>query len=213
MTTAAVIPTRNEATLGHFIGVVNKYVDHVIVVDDSDRWQDVRSEVAVRGAEYVRGPGSGIGPAVHLGLRLAASQGHTRVVQIDCGGSHRPQDIPLVLNQDEWDIVIGSRFRFGAVYEGRAWRAWSSRVYAKLASLRFGNTHTDWTSGFRSFSNDAAHDLTAESYVAHMHGFQAELLQRAHDLGFAVLEVPIHYTAGESSLRIPHMIEAFGVLR
>lgn len=214
MTTCAIIPTRDERDTVWFSRRVLPYVGHVIVVDDSpEPWHEHLCDSVPRGIEVVRGPGQGLGPAIQRGLILARGRQMHRAVVIDCGASHRPQDIPQVLHHDA-DVVVGSRFRFGSTYNGgRQWRAAASRAYSAALRARHGHDGTDWTSGFRSYSRRAMSIVGAPRMRCAMHGWQAESLLHAHRSGLEVREVPIHYTAGESSFRFEHAVEALGVLR
>lgn len=207
MKTVAVIPTRNEKFVGAFIEEVYGYVDDVVIADESDDNSTISSAI-FHGAEFVKCEG-GIGPSCVKGWKKALKLGADRVVQIDAGNSHSVQDIPLVA-QPLADVVVGSRFRVGSSYQGRQWRALCSQGYARIQNGP-DRKQTDWTSGFRSFSAEAAEYLADCLYFAKMHGWQAEVLHRAHDAGFDIAEVPIRYTAGRSSLRLAHVREALAV--
>lgn len=210
---AAVIATRNEAeTIGILISRLAPYVERVYVSDESDDSGTVYEARKAGGVIVEHWPNvrTGVGPSLMRGWREALHCGFDTIVQIDAGGSHNPGDIPSLLYGDV-DIVIGSRFLTASEYVGRQWRNVASRVYGYSMYARSGLPVFDWTSGFRVFTAEAVSELLTVEYRAHMHGWQAEVLLRAHELGLTVEERPIRYQAGDTSLRLPHIWEAVRV--
>lgn len=206
----AVVATRNEPEIGPFLKRLRNWVDGVIVCDESNDGGSTAWNAHKAGAAVLSCSG-GIGPSLMAGWQHALdSVAYDRIVQIDAGGSHNPEDIPKLLACDT-DIAIGSRFMFSSVYEGRRWRSLASQAYAFTMDRRSGEHVTDWTSGFRCFTTEAVDALLGYVYRASMHGWQAEVLLRAFDAGMTVDEVPIRYRAGESSFRVKHAIEAVQV--
>lgn len=208
----AVVATRNEPRIREFVLEVRRYVDDVICADESTS-SFCREEIGLSGAVLLPCQG-GIGPSLVAGWRKALSMGADLIVQIDAGGSHSPRDIPRVMFPvmvGQADVVVGSRFTGGATYRGRRWRAWCSRLYAWLHRWYSARPGTDWTSGFRCFTRRAAKLLARQPYEVTMHGWQAEVLHRAHDLELRVIEAPINYQAGSSALKVAHVKEAMRV--
>src|ERR671932_1804697 len=96
--------------------------DRVLVVDDNS--PDGTGEIADRLAEelpYVdvlhRERKEGLGPAYVAGFRRALADGAELVLEMDCDFSHRPDDVPrLIEAASDADLVLGSRHaRGGAV--------------------------------------------------------------------------------------------------
>jgi dolichol-phosphate mannosyltransferase len=206
---AACVATRNEPTIALFVRDLHRYVDGVIVCDESNDGGVTQWEAHAAGAAVVACSG-GIGPSLMRGWQCALDGGADRILQIDAGGSHSAADIPKLLAAST-DVVVGSRFVFGGTYVNRQWRAGASRVYAHAMDRRSGEHVADWTSGYRAFTGEAAKVLGEHEYRASMHGWQAEVLLRAFDAGFDVSEVPISYRAGMSSLKPRHVWEAVRV--
>lgn len=210
----AVITTLNEeATIDALVGGLREQGLQVVVVDDCS--SDDTARVALRaGAAAVVNTQTrmGIGPALMLGWQEALWQQARRVVQIDAGGSHHAADARRLLAcqaETGADVVVGSRFCRGAVYERCAaprWRPLASRAAAAAASAATGTWYSDWTSGLRVFTADALRQLLAHYYTAKMHGWQIEVLARANAAGLTIVETPITYTAGRSSFnwRVAH---------
>lgn len=210
----AVVATRNEAaTIGPLVHILRQYASQVFVSDESDYGDTTPFEAAMAGACVITaslGGERGLGPSLIRAYREAYRCGARRVIQIDAGGSHDPDEIPYLLAEDA-HIVIGSRFVPGSTYIGRPWRSRASRVYGYSMYARSGLPVRDWTSGYRVFSRHAIDLLIDAPYEAKMHGWQAEVLLHAHRYNLSVCEVPIHYQAGDTSLRLPHVWEALKV--
>lgn len=208
MSIVACVTTRNEkSTIIDLVHSLHQYVNRVVVVDaDSSDGTAVLARAA--GATVIQLPTKlAIGPSLMIAWQHALEA--ERVVQIDAGGSHDPQDIPTLLKETS-DIVIGSRFTEGGRYHGgRAWRSAGSRVAAHLCSVATGVTIADWTSGFRVFDQKAIRFLARQTYQAKMHGWQIEVLGKALNQGLTVTEAPITYTAGRSSFNLSTVREVY----
>lgn len=193
----AVITTHNEAeTIYDLIAGLHQLGLSVIVVDE--RSTDGTPDIAwSTGADLIHRQG-GIGPCLMEGWRAAIEAGATRILQIDAGGSHDPLEAKRLLDVDA-DIVIGSRFVPGGVHNGPRWRQRVSRAYAQLWNRYYNTPIRDWTSGYRCFTAEAAQALD-KPYRSSMHAWQAEVLAEACELELSIVEVPITYTGGRSSL-------------
>jgi dolichol-phosphate mannosyltransferase len=208
MRTIVCITAKDEAaTIGPLVRELLTAVDDVIVVNDGS-WDDTGACAEEAGAFVLAHDQPwGIGPSLLQAWRVALGQGAERIVQMDAGGSHLVSDLPTVLHFSS-DIVIGSRFVWGAKYKGRWWRAWISRIVAAACNVVTGASIWDWTSGYRAFTREVVELLLAHSYHAKMHGWQIEVLGHALQLGLSVEEVPITYQAGGSSLNWKAAAEA-----
>ena len=208
---AALVTTYNEAdTIGPLVHDLLQVCDSVLVVDDPATTDDTERVAHDAGADtLVDSDAHGIGPCLLAGLRYL--EGHW-VVVIDAGGSHSPVSI-LPMCQRDGDVVIGSRFLPGSRYVGRPHRARLSRVYAKACNRRTGQRITDWTSGFRRYSPDAVRAVLARPPAAKMHGFQPQALAACLAAGCSVVEYPITYRAGRTSMSPQVAREAIRVWR
>lgn len=198
MRVTAVITTHNEAaSITSLITMCRLTCDDVVVIDEGST--DGTRYLAVEAGAWVRSHSGGIGPCQRQGWKYALLRGADRIVQIDAGGSHDAGEIPYMLKEPA-DVVIGSRYLAGSVNHNKWWRRVGSEVYAWMWDWRTGAHHTDWTSGYRVFSREAAQYLMGCSYMASMHGWQAECLAWAEQAGFEIAEYPIAYEGGKSSL-------------
>lgn len=204
----ACITAKDEAaTIAQLVYELQWNVSGVVVVNDGSR-DDTGPLASLAGAQVLAHPYPwGIGPSLLHAWRVALDLGADRIVQMDAGGSHSVINLSKLLRSSA-DLVIGSRFVRGAHYEGRAWRAYCSRIAAIACNLRTGASIRDWTSGYRVFTRSAIEQLIAQTYHARMHGWQIEVLGHALHLDLSIEEVPITYRAGESSFRWKHAKEA-----
>lgn len=213
----AVITTRNEeSSIGPLVEAIWTLGVGTVVVDDGsvDQTYDAAREAGAD--EVMLIPDDlvpyGIGPCQRIGMRKALAWGAGQVVTIDAGGSHDPASIPgLVGALKDHDMAIGSRFCVGGEYlrgDGPRWRPWGSRVAAHVMNLTVhGAKFSDWSSGFRAFRAPLVEQLIRHRYVGTMYGWQIEALARAVESGAKIAEVPITYTAGESSFKGSHVGE------
>lgn len=197
------ITAKNEAaTIGDLVRALlyNYQLGGVVVVNDGSC--DETGRLAERaGADVITHRDSaGIGPSLLEAWQYALNNGAGRIGQMDAGGSHDYKGLGALL-QVEADVVIGSRFCKGGQYHGRHWRAWGSRAAALVMNLsQSGGVIRDWTSGYRVFTADAARRLLHYRYDARMHAWQIEVLARARMERLLIVEQPISYQAGDSSL-------------
>jgi glycosyltransferase involved in cell wall biosynthesis len=217
MKTAAVVTTYNEReTIGGLVSELFRVgVDDVVVADAGslDRtWEVARCHGAFSFDVGRRAPFS---HALPTAWRCALGRGAERIVQIDAGGSHDPAQVPELLMRlnKGCEVVVGSRFLPESRYVGRSWRKWASALMSVACNASTGAYITDWTSGYRAFSREAARYLSNVRYHARMHPWQAEVLGAALRVGLRVGEAPIRYVAGASAFRLRMVPEALSVVR
>jgi glycosyltransferase involved in cell wall biosynthesis len=189
-----VIPAFNEA---RNIGIVLDELKRtqpklsVIVVDDGST--DGTSKVAAAaGIPVLTLPFNlGVGAAMRLGFKFAQQNGFQTVVQVDADGQHVPSEIDtLLVELNEHDVVIGSRFAQGAsTFDVGGTRRIAMRFLAFLLSKITKSDLTDVTSGFRA-SGPRAIKLFATSYPPEYLGDTIESLVIAHRNKLSIVEVP-----------------------
>ncbi|HEX2513349.1 MAG TPA: glycosyltransferase, partial [Chloroflexota bacterium] len=129
----------------------------VLVVDDAspDGTGDVATALSreTGRVSLLRREGKqGLGTAYVAGFRYALSRPYDLVVEMDADGSHRPKDLPRLLQAatDGADVVVGSRNVPGGRIEG-----WSplrhaiSKGGSRYARAILGIPLRDCTSGFK----------------------------------------------------------------
>jgi dolichol-phosphate mannosyltransferase len=155
---------------------------------------------------------AGLGPAYLAGFAWAFERDYIRVVEMDADGSHRASDLPALLAQEDFDLVIGSRWISGG--EVVNWP-----IVRELIS-RFGNLYTrtllntkvrDMTAGFRVYKTELLRRLPLEKIASQGYSFQVEMAYRSIELGAKVTEVPIVFVEreyGASKMNTAIVLEA-----
>ena len=207
--TYIVLPTYNEsANIVRLIPALfelNVAELHVLVVDDNS--PDGTGKIVETLAEQVDYAGrlhvlrrpqkQGLAPAYVQGFSLALSRGADYVIQMDADLSHQPKYIPGLLRQvQDYDIVIGSRYAAGGSVDDSwgplrkllSW--WANRVYAPTI-LRI--PIRDATGGFRIYRRDALLGMDMRRVKANGYVFMVEMIYVAHQLGYRIGEIPIHF--------------------
>jgi len=132
----------------------------------------------------------GIGAALRTGFQFAARNGYDRVYQFDADGQHDPGQLGQLASalEDGADMVIGSRFRYGAAsYDVGRVRGRAMGVLRLALQLLSGRRFSDTSSGFRGFAQPAIKYFAASYPAEYMESVEALLL--ACYAGFDVVEV------------------------
>ncbi len=213
------MPTFNEVTgLRGSVGRLleqNPGVDVLIIDDNSpDGTGRLADELAADNRVHVlhRNQKQGLGKAYLAGYSWGLERGYDRLVQMDADGSHRPEDLAILLKADA-DLVIGSRWiDGGAVENWPRYRQLISRSGNYYASFTTGIKLGDLTAGFRAYKSSALRSLDLNRLEAQGYGFQIEMTRRAQARGLSVLEVPIRFIErenGRSKMTYAIVFEAF----
>jgi len=219
-----IVPTYNERdTIEEVLAGVMEAGRNVeaLVVDDGspDGTGDLVQALATREPRIrlIRRAGKqGLASAYLVGFRKALGDGYDVVVEMDADLSHRPEDLPSILEgATAHDVTIGSRYVPGGSVSN-----WSR---ARLALSRAGNAYArfalglpvaDATSGFRAYRSPALEALLADGIHSEGYAFQIELAYRAWRAGFSVTEVPITFREREhGSSKISRRIVAEAILK
>jgi len=166
----------------------------ILVVDDgsSDRTAE-QSRLA--GAQVISNAFNlGVGGAMRVGFKVAASHGYQAIVQVDADGQHDPHDITKLLEalgeSPAPHVVIGARFAGQGDLVVPGARKLAMRLLARYLSRTTGTRLTDVTSGFRAH-NRAAIELFARTYPADYLSDTVESLIIAVRAGGTVAQVPV----------------------
>jgi glycosyltransferase involved in cell wall biosynthesis len=190
MKTIAIIPAYNEEIgIGSIILNVQRYVDHVLVVDDGSN--DSTADIAeLAGAEVIRHhQNQGKGAALKTGFSRVG--GYDAVVTIDADGQHNPQEIPKLLEpiiKGEADLVNGSRYIEGGEKNTPKYRRVGQSVLDIATNMNGKLNVTDSQSGFRAFSIST---IPAFRFNLSGFGIESEMLTDASNAGFRIGEVQI----------------------
>lgn len=203
----AIVPARNEeGAVGAVVTEIRAFdpgID-VVVIDDGSTDQTAAAAAAA-GAFVVRLPFNlGIGAAVQTGFKFALERGYELAVRLDGDGQHDPAELAkllAVIDRDEADVVVGSRFVDGAGdHRGPRSRRIGIVFFARLVSALTRQRVTDTTSGFQAL-NRRGIAIFAADYPHDYPEVEATLMVYKHRL--RLVEVPVRMRErahGESSI-------------
>lgn len=225
MKVLVVIPTYNEVqALEPIVSRVRTSVpdaDILVVDDDSpDGTGDLADRIAAADdAVHVlhRAGKEGLGKAYLAAFDWAMGRDYTHVVQMDADGSHRPEELPLLLERagmsDYPDLVIGSRYVRGGEMVG--WpksREILSRAGNFYIKAWLGIPASDVTAGYRVYRTGFLRRIDFTSVESSGYFFQTDMTDKVHQLGGSIIEMPINFAqreVGESKLSASIFAESF----
>ena len=205
--TLVIMPTYNErSNIVRSIEQLFKFNPEVqlLVVDDNspDGTADLVLEAMGRFKNRLfllqRPNKAGLGPAYLAGFNWAFERGYWRVVEMDADGSHRAEDLPRLLEETEFDLVIGSRWiPGGKVINWPIARKIVSQTGNLYARLLLKTDIRDITAGFRVYKVDLLKRLPLERIASQGYSFQVEMTFRSIAMGASVKEVAITFVERE----------------
>jgi len=218
-----VVPTYNEAgnlheLVSRLLPALSEHDARLLIVDDgspdgtgrlAERLAAVHPELCV----LHRASKDGIGAAYLDGFRAALAAGASRLVQMDADLSHRPEDVPRLIEAARIaDIAIGSRYVVGgSTPDWSLVRRVISRGGSAYARTVLGLGVRDLTGGFKCWNRRALEAVDFDRVLGRGYVFQIEMTYRALLAGMQVEELPIEFrdrTEGESKMRGAIVLEA-----
>jgi glycosyltransferase involved in cell wall biosynthesis len=217
MLLSVIIPVFNEEqTVGNIIRRVKAVMEklgfkyEVIVVDDCSR--DQSREISKKAGIRVYQLKEHMGKGYALRAGLAEAKGKI-VVTIDSDGSHRPEELPMLLApvlKDQADLVIGSRYLVQKPVAARKLNAFGVRLFNFLIRLFTKTAVSDSQSGYRVMKSTV---LKGMSLKSDEYEIESEMLVKTARRGFRVMELPITFeqrTYGRS--RLDPLVDGFKIL-
>jgi dolichol-phosphate mannosyltransferase len=147
------------------------------------------------------------------GFKRALDDGAERIIEMDGGGSHLPEEIPEFIEKldENYDCVWGSRFvKGGGIEHHPLYRRMLSHGGTWLSNLVLGTKLKDMTSGFEAFQREVLEKFNFDHFLSTGHMYQTEM--RFYCRNYKTVEVPIHYIGGSSSLKWKSVKEALRIL-
>lgn len=191
---AIVIPALNEEAAIHQLlaKLPQDFAQWVIVVDNGST--DATATIAQKsGAIVIAEPLRGYGRACLKGFNTACSFGAEIVIFMDGDGSDDPTDLPMMLrpiSEGRADFVIGSRVsdlsEQGAVPAQARLGNW---LVSRMIRLLFGVRLHDIGS-FRAVRRSLLETIDMREMT---YGWPVEMLLKAAQAHYRILELPIHY--------------------
>lgn len=201
---SVVIPAHNEAD--HIRGLLEAFsvfsgVELIVAEDAStDGTQNIVQEFAGRNNDVVLSSCdklTGKGAAVKRGLKLANGD---VLGFIDGDGSIHPKELMRVAAtiDDGADLAVGSRdLRTSVIVRPQPLsRRVSGSIYSLLARALLDTHIKDFQCGCKVFRRDVWHSLTI---ACDGFAFDTELIAKAHEKGFVIIEVPITWSNQSNS--------------
>jgi len=142
----------------------------------------------------------GLGAAYIAGFRWGLENGYDILVEMDADGSHKPEQLPLLLEASKAgaDLVIGSRWvPGGSVVNWPLHRKLLSRAGSTYSRLMLGIRVRDITAGYRAFRRTTLEKLDLSAVESVGYGFQVDMTFRVARLGLTIKEVPITFLERE----------------
>jgi len=222
--TLVVIPTYNE--LESIPGALERLAQHVpdahvLVVDDGSPdgtgalvEKIAADDTAPREIHVMHRSGKlGLGTAYVAGFRWALERDYEVICEMDADGSHRAQDLPLLLAAvDDADLVLGSRWvPGGSVVNWPKNREILSRGANTFTRIMLGIPLHDATGGFRAYRADLLRRIPLGEVQSQGYGFQVDMSWRAVRAGARTVEIPITFVeraAGASKMSRAIVVEA-----
>ncbi|MGG5174208.1 polyprenol monophosphomannose synthase [Pseudarthrobacter sp. J1763] len=208
MRVLTIIPTFNELeslpkTLGRLRAAVP--ASDVLVVDDNspDGTGQLADSLAAEDSQVHvlhRKGKEGLGAAYIAGFKWGLEAGYDVLVEMDADGSHKPEQLPLLLDAVEQgaDLAIGSRWvKGGSVVNWPLYRQLISRAGSTYARLMLGMGIKDITAGFKAFRRTTLEAIGLDQVASVGYGFQVDLKWRTAKLGLKIVEVPVTFVERE----------------
>jgi glycosyltransferase involved in cell wall biosynthesis len=217
MLLSVVIPMFNEEpTIGDVIKRVKAtlqktgFKNEIIVVDDCSIDSSVEISKSQNAKVFSLKKHMGKGYALRAGFAKAKGE---IIVTIDSDGSHRPEELPLLLTlllQDKADLVIGSRFLHEKPASAKKLNVVGVRLFNGLIKIFTGTAVSDSQSGYRAMKSEILKRLRLYSGG---YEIESEMLLKIAQKGFRIEEVPISFeqrTYGRS--RLDPVVDGFKIL-
>jgi glycosyltransferase involved in cell wall biosynthesis len=212
-----VIPAYNEEkTIGNVIEETIQIMDslglpyEIIVVDDGST--DRTREVASRYKATVLSNGRNRGKGYALRKGFQHTQGDI-VVTIDADGSHKPKEIPDLINPlfNGADIVAGSRFLGDGRNHTCKLHMLGNHLINTAIMVLTRKLITDSQTGLRAFKREFLQKIHLESYG---YEIETEITVKSLKNGFKLKEVPISCEKRKYNIsRLKILSDGFKILK
>ncbi|MBS7646638.1 glycosyltransferase family 2 protein [Candidatus Bathyarchaeota archaeon] len=191
---SVIIPAYNEEkTLGSVIEETAQIMEslglpyEIIVVDDGS--EDRTREVASKYKVTVLSNGGNMGKGYALRKGFQHANGNI-IVTIDADGSHKPKEIPDLINTlvDGADVVAGSRFLGKNKNHTSKLHVFGNHLINMTIMVLTGKKITDSQTGLRALKREFLKSISLES---NGYEIETEITMKGLKNGFVFKEIPI----------------------
>ncbi|MEO2084635.1 MAG: polyprenol monophosphomannose synthase, partial [Marinoscillum sp.] len=201
-----IIPTYNE--IGNIKNTLNKIENlkvnfNIIVVDDNSPDGTAKLVNTIIDSKKLkskitlinRKEKNGLGSAYIEGFKKALSQNYDYIFQLDCDGSHDPNELiklrEMLINEHK-DIVVGSRYIKGITVINwplsRLLLSIFANIYVKIVT---GLPVKDSTGGFNGYNKKALSSIIKNKISFQGYAFQIQMKFIGYKLKYKIDEIPI----------------------
>lgn len=222
-----IIPTYNE--IGNIKNTLNKIENlsvnfNIIIVDDNSPDGTAKLVNTIIDSKKLkskitlinRKEKNGLGSAYIEGFKKALSQNYDYIFQLDCDGSHDPNELiklrEMLINEHK-DIVVGSRYIKGITVINwplsRLLLSIFANIYVKIVT---GLPVKDSTGGFNGYNKKALSSIIKNKISFQGYAFQIQMKFIGYKLKYKIDEIPIIFKdreIGESKMSFKIFGEAF----
>jgi glycosyltransferase involved in cell wall biosynthesis len=195
---ALICAYNEEKHIREVIEGTQKYIDHVIVVDDCsiDRTSE---EVKKTDAIYIRhDKNKGKGCALRTGFSYFIENQYDAIVTIDGDGQHDPEEIPgLLEGLVKYDIVIGTRNKLGTGMP--LVRIFTNFSCSLIVSILAFTWIKDSQSGYRVIKQRVLKNMFL---LSNRFNLESELLIRAGRRGYKIGAVTVKTIYGDEKSKM-----------
>jgi dolichol-phosphate mannosyltransferase len=206
-----VMPTYNERqnleSMATRIRSATPEADLLVVDDNSpDGTGDLADKLAETDSRVHvlhRTEKAGLGRAYIAGFNWALERDYDLIIEMDADGSHRPEDLPRLLQGaaamgSDGGVVIGSRYvSGGSVVNWPKHREILSKGANIYIRVMLGTSIKDATGGYRVYRASTLRKIDLSNVESAGYSFQVDLTLRVLQAGLTVTEVPITFVERE----------------
>ena len=211
--TLIIIPAYNEEdNILKVVELSKKYADVCVVNDNSsDRTYEILktiNNIKIINHKYT----THIPGATLDGLIFANHENYDYAITMDAGLSHDPNEIPLFMNFEHCDLLIGVRQK---IVEKPIYRYFLTKVGNLIynISLNFPfsilklNKYKDLTSGFRRFSKKSIQLISKKKINSKSYDMHLETVFQIYKNKYHIQEVFISYYYSSSSINFKTVLD------
>lgn len=198
------IPAVNEEkTIGKIVKdclKIKQYKITVLLIIDSKTIDNTRENAKKAGAKVIHiGKGLGKGTAIKRSIPYIRDK---FVVQIDADYQFQPHEIPKLINplMNGFDVTLGTRYQKDAIVEKNSVSTINllgSYFLSAVTSFFAMQRITDVMAGFKGFKTECLRKIKP---TTNHFGYEAELVIKASQKRYKIINIPITYKKRGSGL-------------